>query len=94
MGGSTMAQKRVRMYTLSTCSHCKAAKKWMSDHGIEYDYTDVDLLTGEERTDVINDVRRHNPNCTFPTILIGDEVIVGNDEDRLKKALNIEVRGT
>jgi glutaredoxin-like protein NrdH len=83
-----MVQKRVRMYTLSTCSHCKAAKKWMNDHGIEYDYTDVDLLTGQERTDMINEVRSYNSNCTFPTILIGDEVIVGNDEEKLRKALN------
>jgi glutaredoxin len=84
-----MVQKRVRMYTLSTCSHCKAAKKWMNDHGIEYDYTDVDLLTGQERTDMINEVRSYNSNCTFPTILIGEEVIVGNDEEKLRKALNI-----
>lgn len=84
-----MVQKRVRMYTLSTCSHCKAAKKWMNDHGVEYDYTDVDLLTGQERTDMINEVRSYNSNCTFPTILIGEEVIVGNDEEKLKKALNV-----
>jgi glutaredoxin len=83
-----MGQKRVKMYTLSTCSHCKAAKKWMADHGIEYEYTDVDLLKGQERTDMINEIRRYNPNCTFPTILIGDEVIVGNEEARLEKALS------
>lgn len=85
-----MVQKRVRMYTLSTCSHCKAAKRWMSDHGIEYDFTDVDLLEGQDRTDMINEVRSYNPNCTFPTILIGDEVIVGNDESKLKNALDIK----
>jgi glutaredoxin len=85
-----MVQKRVRMYTLSTCSHCKAAKRWMSDHGIEYDFTDVDLLEGKDRTDMINEVRSYNPNCTFPTILIGDEVIVGNDESKLKNALDIK----
>lgn len=83
-----MGQKRVKMYTLSTCSHCKAAKKWMADHGIEYEYTDVDLLKGQERTDMINEIRRYNPNCTFPTILIGDEVIVGNEEARLEKTLS------
>jgi len=39
----------VRMYTLSTCSHCKAAKKFMKDHGVVMLCTDVDLLTGDER---------------------------------------------
>ena len=85
-----MEKKKVKMYTLSTCSHCKAAKKFMADHGVDFDFTDVDLLTGQERTDMINEVRKYNPNCTFPTILIGDEVIVGNDEALLKKALGLE----
>jgi glutaredoxin-like protein NrdH len=86
-----MVQKRVRLYTLSTCGHCKAAKKWLSDHGIEYDFTDVDLLKGQEQKDMIREVRIYNPNTTFPTIVIGDEVIVGNDEARLVEVLNIQV---
>lgn len=84
-----MTDKKVKMYTLSTCSHCKAAKKWMEDHGVEYDYVDVDLLQGQERKDMIREVREHNPNTTFPTILIGDEVIVGNEESKLKAALGL-----
>jgi glutaredoxin len=67
-----------------------AAKQWMTDHGIEFDYTDVDLLAGEERKDMIREVREYNPNCTFPTILIGDEVIIGNEDAQLKKALDLE----
>ena len=85
-----MEKKKVKMYTLSTCSHCKAAKKFMADHGVDFDFSDVDLLTGQERTDMINEVRKYNPDCTFPTILIGNEVIVGNDEALLKKALGLE----
>ena len=84
-----MSEKKVKMYTLSTCSHCKAAKQWMADHGIEYDFVDVDLLQGEERKDMIREVRQHNPNTTFPTILIGDEVIVGVEEEKLKAALGL-----
>jgi len=87
-----VGQKTVKIYTLSTCSHCKAAKKWMADHGIDYDYTDVDLLKGQERKDMINEIRGYNPNCTFPTILIGDEVIVGNEEAKFKEALGLEDR--
>ena len=49
----------------------------------------VKAMSGQERKDMINEVRQHNPGCTFPTILIGDQVIVGNDEARLRKALNI-----
>lgn len=85
-----MKQNKVRLYTLSTCSHCKAAKRFLSEHGIEYEYTDVDLLEGKERADMIEEVRRYNPRCTFPTILIGDEVIIGNNPEVLGRALGIK----
>jgi glutaredoxin len=84
-----MAQKPVKMYTLSTCSHCKAAKQFMKDQGIEYDYTDVDLLTGDDQAAVVEEIKKYNPRCSFPTILIGDKVIIGNREDEIKEALGI-----
>ena len=42
-------QEPVKIYTLSTCSHCKATKKLLKDNHINYEFTDVDLLAGEER---------------------------------------------
>lgn len=81
-------QKPVRIYTLSTCSHCNAAKKFLNECNVRYDYTDVDLLEGEERQAVIDEVKRMNPRCTFPTILIGDKVIVGFNEEAIKEALS------
>ncbi len=84
-----MDRKRVKMYTLSTCSHCRAAKQWMRDHGVEFEFTDVDLLEGEERRDAIREVREYNPGATFPTIIIGGEVIIGNEEAKLKEALGL-----
>ncbi|MDD4857075.1 MAG: glutaredoxin family protein [Candidatus Krumholzibacteria bacterium] len=85
-----MQNKQVKMYTLSTCSHCKAAKKLMNDLGVQYTYVDVDLLPGKERADMIEEVKSFNPACSFPTILIGDTVIVGNREDRIREALGLK----
>lgn len=82
-------QKPVRMYTLSTCSHCGATKKFMKDHGINCDITDVDLLTGPEQMAVIQEVKKLNPRLSFPTIVIGDDVIIGFQEDRIREALGI-----
>jgi glutaredoxin-like protein NrdH len=87
--GMRMQQKTVKMYTLSTCSHCRAAKKLMSALGVRYDYVDVDLLSGNERAAALEEVRKLNPLCSFPTILIGDTVIVGNREDKIREALEI-----
>jgi len=80
-------QKPVKIYTLSTCSHCKATKKLLNDCQVQYEFTDVDLLEGNERAAVLEDVRKLNPRCSFPTIIIGDKVIVGYKEDEIKEAL-------
>jgi len=82
-------QENVKLYTLSTCSHCRATKKFLDDSNIEYTFTDVDLLTGDERKAILDEVMKVNPQCSFPTIIIGDHVIVGFKEDDIKKALNI-----
>ena len=84
-----MAHPHVKMYTLSTCHHCKAAKKFMAKCGVEFDFTDIDLLTGADREAALAEVRRLNPECSFPTIVIGDKVIVGNNEEKIRKALGL-----
>ena len=81
--------KPVKMFTLSTCSHCKATKKFFDDCAVKYEFTDVDLLDGEERAAILEDVRKWNQRCSFPTIIIGDKVIVGFREDEIKEALGL-----
>lgn len=82
-------KESIKIYTLSTCGHCKAAKKFLNDHGIAYHCTDVDLLVGDERKVAIEEVKKHNPACSFPTLLIGGKVIVGFDEPAIREALGI-----
>jgi glutaredoxin len=82
-------QGRVKMFTLSTCSHCKATKKFMKDNKIDYDYTDVDLLSGAQQAAILAEVKKYNPRFSFPTILIGRDVIVGFQEAEIRKALGI-----
>ena len=82
-------QLPVKMYTLSTCSHCKAAKKFMADLGVDFEFTDVDLLEGMDKVKAVNELRKINPSCSFPTIIIGDKVIVGNRNQEIKEALGL-----
>lgn len=84
-----MQESKVRLYTLSTCSHCKAAKKLLTDLGVHYEFTDVDLLPADEKPFAMEEVRKLNPMCTFPTIVIGDKVIVGNRENEIRRALGL-----
>ncbi len=79
----------VMIYTLSTCGHCKKVKNFLNENNVEYDFVDVDLLSADERQPVLEDVKKLNPKVSFPTIKIGEEVIVGHHEDKMKEALKI-----
>lgn len=85
-----MEEKSVKIYSLSTCGHCKSTKKLLGECGIQFDFTDVDLLDGEERKTILDEVRKLNPRCSFPTIIIGGQVIVGYKEDQIKDALGLQ----
>ncbi len=82
-------QKPVKLYTLSTCSHCKSTKRLLNECHVEYDVTDVDLLDKEERDEILKDIRDLNPKCSFPTIVIGNKTIVGYRENEIKEALGV-----
>ncbi len=77
------------MYTISTCGHCKAAKRFMKEHNIPHEFTDVDLLEREEKRSVLEELKKFNNRLSYPTIIIGDVVIVGFREDELKEALGL-----
>ena len=81
--------RKVKIYTLSTCSHCKAAKKFLNDNNIAFDATDVDLLEGAAREAMLNEVIQYNPNRSFPTIVIGDKIIIGFKEKDIREALEL-----
>ncbi len=84
-----MTSEPVKIYSLSTCSHCKATKKLLDACTVQYDFVDVDLTQGEERKAILEDVKKFNPKCSFPTIIIGEKVIVGYREDEIKEALGL-----
>lgn len=81
--------QRIVLYALSTCSHCRATKRLLNQCAVPYEETDVDLLSGDERDSTLDEVKKINPNCTFPTLVIGDKVIVGYRETEIKEALGI-----
>ncbi len=83
-------EKKVQVYSLSTCSHCKSTKKMLDECTIQYDFVDVDTLEGDERKAILADIRKHNPKCSFPTTIIGEKVIVGYKEDQIKEALGLD----
>jgi glutaredoxin-like protein NrdH len=78
----------IKIYALSTCPWCKKTKKLLSDLGIEYNYEDVDLLTGDERQSVMEIVKKWNPSSSFPVMVINNsKCIIGYKEDEIKDYL-------
>lgn len=84
-----MANTNAILYGLSTCSHCKSTRKLLSECNVEFNYIEVDDLEGEERKAVLEEIKKMNPRCSFPTIKINDTVIVGYKEKEIKEALGI-----
>jgi glutaredoxin-like protein NrdH len=78
----------IMLYTLSTCIWCKKTKALLTELGVAYDYIDVDLLSGSERDPVENEILHWNPQCSFPTLVIGGQsCIVGYDESKIRQAV-------
>ena len=76
------------LYALSTCGWCKKTKALLNELGVEYDYTDVDLLVGEEQDAVVKEIVKYNPSSNFPTLVIDSQkCIVGFKEDDIREAL-------
>ena len=81
---------KIMLYALSTCGWCKKTKELLSDLGVAYSFVYVDILEGNEKENAVDEVKKWNPRCSFPTLVInGRECIVGFKEEQIKEALGI-----
>jgi glutaredoxin-like protein NrdH len=77
----------ILLYTLSTCVWCAKTKKLLEQMGVMYHFIDVDLLPGEEKTAATEEMKTLNPRCSFPTLAINGQCIVGYDEQKIREAV-------
>jgi len=77
----------VTLYALSTCMWCKKTRDLLSKLGVSYDYVYVDLTSGAERAELIDELRKFNPDLTFPTVVANGRVIIGFKEKEIMSAL-------
>ncbi len=76
------------LFALSTCGWCKKTRALIEDLNADYEYVYVDLLKGNERDEVVEEVKKWNPQVSFPTLVINDEkTIVGFKEDEIREAI-------
>lgn len=76
--------KKVVMYSTPTCHFCNLAKEFFDGHDISYTVFDVqtDLAKRQEMVE-------KSGQMGVPVIFIGDEMVKGFDEERIKDLLNI-----
>jgi glutaredoxin-like protein NrdH len=77
----------ITLFALSTCGWCRKTKNLLNDLGLEYSYIDVDLLDGQAKREVVEEVARWNPSTSYPTIVINNKSIVGFQEDKIRQAV-------
>jgi alkyl hydroperoxide reductase subunit F len=81
--------KTVNIYSTKTCGFCKAAKEYLDSNNISY--TDIDV---GENQDKAREMIEKSGQMGVPVIVVGEgsdeEVIVGFDQGRLAKALEIK----
>jgi len=76
------------LYALSTCVWCAKTKKLLKDMGVEFNYIDVDLLEGEDKKKVDEELKKWNPHGSFPTVVIDNKkFIIGFKEDEIRRTL-------
>ncbi len=76
----------VMLYALSTCVWCKMTKKLLTELGVAFDYSFVDLLQGAEQEEAIAEVKKVNPSGSFPTLVVDGRAIVGYQEAKIREA--------
>ena len=84
-----MTQKNVILYSLSTCVYCQAIGKMLNDLNVSHDCIQVDQLSPEEQKSAMADLEKVNPRSSFPTVVVGEQVITGYKAQEVKEALGI-----
>ncbi len=81
---------QVKFYGLSTCIWCRKTRQFLEDEQVAFDFIYVDLLEGDERDAVKDEIRAWNPRVSFPTTVIDEaECVIGFKADELKRVLEL-----
>lgn len=74
--------KTVTIYSTPSCHFCHAAKEFFTENNVAY--TDIDVAADAEKRKEMVDM---TGQMGVPVIRIGDDVVVGFDEAKVKELL-------
>lgn len=74
---------KVKIYSTPTCIHCKRAKEFFKEKGIEYE--DIDVSTNEVAG---KEMVEKSGQQAVPVIEIDGKIILGFDKEKIEEALD------
>lgn len=77
-------QKEVTIYSTPTCHFCVLAKAFFDDNGIKY--TNYDVQADPEKG---KEMVERSGQMGVPVIFIGEEMVVGFDEAKIREMLGM-----
>lgn len=76
--------KQVTIYSTPTCHFCQMAKEFFKENNV--DFTDYNVA---EDTDARQEMVQKSGQMGVPVIFIGDEMVVGFDQEKVKGMLGL-----
>lgn len=76
--------KSVEIFSTPTCHFCHAAKEWFDEVGIKYTDHDVSV-----KKDELARMMEITGQRGVPVIIIGNDVVIGFDQNKLKELLGM-----
>lgn len=74
----------VVIYSTPVCHFCQSAKEFFAENNVEYTEHDV-AADAEKRQEMID----LTGQMGVPVIKVGDDIVIGFDEDKLKELLGL-----
>lgn len=76
--------KQVTIYSTPTCHFCHSAKDFFTAHNVAFEDINV-AINAEKRKEMVD----MTGQMGVPVIRIGDDVVVGFDEAKIKELLGV-----
>ncbi len=76
-------------FGLSTCMWCQKTARFLDEKGVIYSKIFVDLLDLQQKREIHSEVKKYNKNLSYPTVKIGETIVIGYDKEKLEKALGL-----
>ena len=78
------------LLALSTCPRCTRVKRFLDEYKIKATIVDVDQLSFSEKRTIYKFMQPYNPRLSFPTLIYGKKVAIGEEIAVLKEVFDLK----